>query len=102
MVAFMEADEPMSKPQNDLFTDVPYDGDLVGPTATVHDLLKAKGRRGASAYTARTAPEIGRRAPIDILAGSRGGRIISVAADTNETVEGLRRHPVAIDVVCLA
>ena len=72
MVAFMEADEPMSKPQNDLFTDVPYDGDLVGPTATVHDLLKAKGRRGASAYAARTAPEIGRRAPTDILAGSRG------------------------------
>jgi hypothetical protein len=89
MVAFMEADEPMSKPQNDLFTDVPYDGDLVGPTATVHDLLKAKGRRGASAYAARTAPEIGRRAPIDILAGSRGGRIISVAADTNETVGAL-------------
>jgi ribonucleoside-diphosphate reductase alpha chain len=42
----MEAGEPMTNRQDDLFNDVPYDGDFVGPEATVHDLLKAKGRRG--------------------------------------------------------
>jgi len=79
----------MNKKQNDLFIDVPHDVDLVRPEATVHDLLKAKGRRGAAAYAFRTAPEIGRRAPMDILAGSRGGRIIAVAADTNEAAGAL-------------
>ena len=79
----------MSNQQDDLFTDVPYDVDFVSPEATVHDLLKAKGRRGAAAYAFRAAPEVGRRAPMDILAGSRGGRIISVAADVNESLGAL-------------
>jgi hypothetical protein len=64
----MEAGEPMTNGQDDLFSDVPYDGDLVGPEATVHDLLKAKGRHGAAAYAFRCAPEAGRRAPVDVLA----------------------------------
>jgi hypothetical protein len=85
----MEAKQPVSRHQDDLFSDVPHDVDLMGPEATVHDLLKAKGRRGAAAYAFRTAPEAGRRAPVDILAGSRGGRIISVAADTNEAAGAL-------------
>ena len=85
----MEVDEPMSRQQDDLFSDVPHDMDLVGPEATVHDLLRVKGRRGAEAYAFRIAPEAGRRAPVDILAGSRGGRIISVAADANEAVGAL-------------
>ena len=68
----------------ELFTDM--DLAPVGPEATVHDLLKAKGRRGAAAYAARTMPETGRRAPIDILAGPRGGRIIAVAAETGEAL----------------
>ena len=79
----------MSNQQDDLFADVPYDADFVSPEATVHDLLKAKGRRGAAAYAFRSAPEVGRRAPMDILAGSRGGRIISVAADVNESLGAL-------------
>ena|SRR5208337_352686 len=85
----MEADELMTRQQDDLFIDVPHDADLVGPDATVHDLLRAKGRRGAAAYAFRTAPEVGRRAPMDILAGSRGSRIIAVAADTNEATGAL-------------
>ena len=74
------------KPQQqvDLFTDVSPDPSPVGPEATVHDLLKAKGRRGAAAFAARTMPEVGRRAPVDILAGPRGGRIIAIAADMTE------------------
>jgi hypothetical protein len=70
--------------QQDLFTDVNYDGEDVGPSATVHDLLAVKGRRGAAAYASRAEKEPGRRAPIDILAGPRGGRIIAVAADAVE------------------
>lgn len=74
------------KRQNDLFADVQSDPTPIGPEATVHDLLKAKGRRGAAAYAARTMAEIGRRAPVDILAGPRGGRIIAAAADMNEAM----------------
>jgi hypothetical protein len=85
----MEAGEPMTNRQDNLFNDVPYDGDFVGPEATVHDLLRSKGRRGAAAYAFRCAPEAGRRAPVDVLAGSRGGRIISVAADMAESVGAL-------------
>jgi hypothetical protein len=78
----MEAGEPMTNRQDNLFNDVPYDGDFVGPEATVHDLLRSKGRRGAAAYAFRCAP-------VDVLAGSRGGRIISVAADMAESVGAL-------------
>jgi hypothetical protein len=70
--------------QPELFADL--DPTPVNPEATVHDILKAKGRRGAAVYAARTMPEIGRRAPIDILAGPRGGRIIAAAADTAEAL----------------
>jgi hypothetical protein len=68
--------------QQELFRDVDFTP--VGADATVHDILKAKGRRGAAAYVARTMPEAGRRAPVDILAGPRGGRIIAAAAGTAE------------------
>ena len=70
--------------QQDLFSDIVADGEAVGPSATVHDILAAKGRRGATAYASRTEREPGRRAPIDVLAGPRGGRIIAVAADAAE------------------
>jgi Plasmid encoded RepA protein len=70
--------------QVDLFADVPFGAQQMGPEATVHDLLRAKGRRGATAYASRTEKQPGRRAPVDVLAGPRGGRIIAVAADVAE------------------
>ncbi len=70
--------------QDDLFPDTSAATEPVSPTATVHDILAAKGRRGAAAYASRTMAVDGRRAPVDILAGPRGGRIIAAAADTSE------------------
>jgi len=59
----------------------------VEPTATVHDILQAKGgRRGAAAFATMSMPESGRRAPVDLLAGPRGPRIIAAAADTAEAL----------------
>lgn len=78
------------KRQKDLFTDSSLDMTPVGPEATVHDILKAKGRRGAAAFVSRTQAEIGRRAPVDVLTGSRGGRIIATAADVAEETGTLR------------
>jgi len=75
--------------QEDLFAENLLDMTPVGPEATVHDILRVKGRRGASAYAARAAAEIGRRAPVDILTGPRGGRIIATAADMNEAAGAL-------------
>ena len=75
--------------QVDLFSDVEPDPKDIGPDATVHDLLRVKGRRGAAAYAARSMPEVGRRAPLDILAGPRGGRIIATAADVAEAAGAL-------------
>jgi len=77
------------KRQEDLFTDNSPDMTPVGPDATVHDILKAKGRRGASTFASRTLAEVGRRAPVDILAGPRGGRIIAAAADVAEATGAL-------------
>jgi len=77
------------KRQEDLFTDSSLDMTPVGPDATVHDILKAKGRRGASTFASRTLAEVGRRAPVDILAGPRGGRIIATAADVAEATGAL-------------
>lgn len=77
------------KRQKDLFTDDSLDMTPVSPEATVHDILKAKGRRGAATFASRTLAEIGRRAPVDILAGSRGGRIIATAADVAEATGAL-------------
>ncbi len=77
------------KRQEDLFTNNSFDMTPVGPEATVHDILKAKGRRGASTFASRTLAEIGRRAPVDILAGPRGGRIIATAADVAEATGAL-------------
>lgn len=76
------------KRQEDLFTTM-ADMTPVGPDATVHDILRAKGRRGAATFASRIMAEIGRRAPVDILAGPRGGRIIAAAADVNETIGAL-------------
>ncbi len=47
---------------------------------TVHDLIEAKGKRGAKDLVVHTAREPGRNAPIDILTGRRGLRIIDAAA----------------------
>lgn len=77
------------KRQEDLFWNSLLDMTPVGPDATVHDILKAKGRKGASTYASRTLAEIGRRAPVDVLAGPRGGRIIATAADVNEAAGAL-------------
>lgn len=77
------------KRQKDLFTDRSLDMTPVGPEATVHDILKAKGRWGTAAFACRTQAEIGRRAPVDVLTGSRGGRIIATAADVAEETAAL-------------
>jgi len=55
--------------------------DLFSSDATVHDLILAKGKRGAKDHAALTLREIGRNAPIDILSGRRGPRIINAAAE---------------------
>ena len=54
--------------------------DLFSSETTVHDLIEAKGRRGAKELVVFTAREPGRNAPIDILTGRRGSRIIEAAA----------------------
>ena len=54
--------------------------DLFGGLATVHQLIEAKGRKGAKEVASFTAREPGRNAPIDILTGRRGSRIIEAAA----------------------
>jgi hypothetical protein len=71
--------------QQDMFPDVVPDSTHIKQSATVHEILHAKGgRRGAAAFATRSMPEAGRRAPIDLLAGPRGPRIIAAAADTTE------------------
>jgi len=73
--------------QRDMFADVLSNPVLVEPSATVHDILRAKGgRRGAAAFATRSLPEVGRRAPVDLLAGPRGPRIIAAAAETAEAL----------------
>ena len=72
--------------QEDLLSYLPQDRESVSPSATVHDLLKAKGRQGAASLASRSLAQPGRRAPIDVLAGPRGGRIIAAAADMAEAV----------------
>ncbi len=61
--------------------------DLFSATITVHDLIEAKGKRGAKDVARLTEREPGRNAPIDILAGRRGARIIDAATAhmTDET-----------------
>jgi len=54
--------------------------DLFSSETSVHDLIEAKGRRGAKELVVFTAREPGRNAPIDILTGRRGSRIIEAAA----------------------
>lgn len=54
--------------------------DLFSSDGTVHDLIQAKGRQGAKEVAMYTAREPGRNAPIDILTGRRGSRIIEAAA----------------------
>ena len=54
--------------------------DLFSSETTVHDLIEAKGRRGAKTVSVFTSREPGRNAPIDVLTGRRGVRIIEAAA----------------------
>jgi len=73
--------------QRDMFGDIVMDAAPLEPTATVHDILRAKGgRRGAAAFANFSLPEVGRRAPVDLLAGPRGPRIIAAAAETAEAL----------------
>jgi hypothetical protein len=55
--------------------------DLFSSDATVHDLILAKGKGGAKELVVHTTREPGRNAPIDILTGRRGPRIIDAAAN---------------------
>lgn len=57
------------------------DDDLFSPTMTVHDLIVAKGKRGAKDHVMMAPRTPGRNAPIDVLTGRRGLRIIDVAAE---------------------
>lgn len=54
----------------------------------VHDIIEAKGSRGAKHLVLVAPHEPGRNAPIDILTGRRGVRIIDAAAShmSDETV----------------
>ena len=55
--------------------------------ASVHEILvRTGGRRGAEAYANQSIPEPGRFAPIDLLTGDRGPRIIATAASTAEAM----------------
>jgi len=75
--------------QSDLFSggNPILDPALVRSDATVHDILQEKGgRRGATTFVMATVPEPGRRAPVDLLAGPRGPRIIMAAAETAEAL----------------
>jgi hypothetical protein len=70
-----------------MFEDVLPDPTPIAPSATVHDILRAKGgRKGAAAFAMSAQPEVGRRAPVDLLAGPRGPRIIAAAAETAEAL----------------
>jgi replication initiator protein len=70
-----------------MFGDITLDSAPMELTATVHDILRAKGgRRGAAAFATQSMPEAGRRAPVDLLAGPRGPRIIAAAAETAEAL----------------
>jgi hypothetical protein len=66
--------------------------DLLSPLTTVHDLIEAKGRQGAKELANRAQRESGRLAPIDVLSGRRGPRIIEAAAsvmgDDTEAAKG--------------
>lgn len=70
-----------------MFEEVMLDHAFMKPSATVHDILRAKGgRHGAAAFVTSSMPEAGRRAPVDLLAGPRGPRIIAAAAETAEAL----------------
>lgn len=71
--------------------------DLFSSTdGTVHQLIEAKGRQGAKDAATFTAREPGRNAPIDILTGRRGSRIIEAAAthmsDETSPDKAVRSH----------
>jgi hypothetical protein len=51
------------------------------PQMSLHEMLKAKGRRPTEIASKMTARVPGRRATADILTGRRGGRIIKAAVD---------------------
>jgi hypothetical protein len=73
--------------QRDIFEDVLLDGAPMDPAATVHDILRSKGgRRAAAAFASSSLPKAGRRAPVDVLAGPRGPRILTAAAETAEAL----------------
>jgi hypothetical protein len=58
----------------------PMERDLFSPTNTLHEILEARGKRGAKDLALIAGREPGRNAPIDILSGRRGLRIIDSAA----------------------
>jgi hypothetical protein len=70
--------------------------DLFSSQTTVHDLIEAKGRRGAKDLVVHAAREPGRNAPIDILTGRRGLRIIDAAVthmgDETAPEKAVRSH----------
>lgn len=73
--------------QRDMFADIAPDPTPVKSSATVHDILRVKGgRRGAAAFATMSIAKAGRRAPVDVLAGPRGPRIIAAAAETAEAL----------------
>lgn len=75
--------------QTELFPEAgtAIDRSPVESTATVHDILREKGgRKAAAVYAMSTTPEPGRRAPVDLLAGPRGPRILMAAAETAEAL----------------
>jgi len=70
--------------------------DLFSVSGTVHDLIERRGRQGAREVARIIAREPGRNAPIDILTGRRGVRIIEAAAnhmsDETSPEKAVRSH----------
>jgi replication initiator protein len=70
--------------------------DLFFVSGTVHDLIERRGRQGAREVARIIAREPGRNAPIDILTGRRGVRIIEAAAnhmsDETSLEKAVRSH----------
>jgi hypothetical protein len=57
------------------------ENDLFAVSGSVHEIIERKGRQGAREAARLVAREPGRNAPIDILTGRRGSRIIEAAAN---------------------
>lgn len=70
--------------------------DLFAVDGSVHEIIERKGRQGAREAARLIAREPGRNAPIDILTGRRGSRIIEAAvsrmADDTSPDKAVRSH----------